>query len=108
MIRVREELALYYSSVRRADGLGAVLDALEKADEETMVVFLSDHGMPLPCQDPALSPQHENSAHSVWVTQAGKVDKRHMVSVVDLLPTILETLGLAPPNARTAVLFSLF
>ena len=34
------------------------------------------------------------------ITRAGKVDKRHMVSVVDLLPTILETLGLAPPKRQ--------
>ena len=48
---VREELALYYSSVRRADDcLNEVLKALRKSGqwENTMIVFLSDHGMPLP------------------------------------------------------------
>ena len=48
---VREELALYYSSVRRADDcLDKVLTALKDSGEwnNTMIVFLSDHGMPLP------------------------------------------------------------
>ena len=48
---VREELALYYSSVRRADDcLNQVLRALKKSGEwdNTMIIFLSDHGMPLP------------------------------------------------------------
>jgi len=48
---VRKELAHYYSSVRRADdGVGEILKALAKSGEaeRTVVVFLSDHGMPLP------------------------------------------------------------
>ena len=48
---VREELALYYSSVRRADDcLAQVPQALRDSGEweNTMVVFLSDHGIPLP------------------------------------------------------------
>jgi len=48
---VRKALAHYYSSVRRADdSVGAVLDALKQSGEEdkTVVMFLSDHGMPLP------------------------------------------------------------
>ena len=48
--KVREELALYYSSVRRADDcVGEILQALEASGEanNTVVMFLSDHGMPL-------------------------------------------------------------
>ncbi|MEO0413782.1 MAG: sulfatase-like hydrolase/transferase, partial [Verrucomicrobiota bacterium] len=48
---VRDELALYYTSVRRADdAVGAILRALEESDQKdnTIVMFLSDHGMPLP------------------------------------------------------------
>ena len=103
---VREELALYYSSVRRADDcLGSVLDALEKSGQakKTMVIFLSDHGMPLPFAKTQL--YHHSTRTPLMVrlpgiTQAGKVDERHMVSVVDLLPTILDTLGLAPPKRQ--------
>ena len=48
---IRQELSQYYSSVRRADdSVGSILDALKKSgeDEHTIIIFLSDHGMPLP------------------------------------------------------------
>ena len=99
---VRGELALYYSSVRRGDDcLGAVLKALRQSGawENTMVIFLSDHGMPLPFAKTQLYHHSTRTPLMVrvpGVTQAGKVDKRHMVSVVDLLPTVLEALGLEP------------
>ena len=47
---VRQELSLYYSSVRRADDcLKKVLDALAASGQKdnTAIMFLSDHGMPL-------------------------------------------------------------
>ena len=102
--KVREELALYYSSVRRADDcVGAVLDALEKSGQanNTMVVFLSDHGMPLPFAKTQL--YHHSTRTPLMIrhpqlVRPGTVDKRHMVSVVDLLPTILDALGIASPK----------
>ena len=48
---VRKELAHYYSSVRRADDcVAALMKALDESDlrEDTIILFLSDHGMPLP------------------------------------------------------------
>ncbi|MEM0926819.1 MAG: sulfatase [Planctomycetota bacterium] len=105
---VRQELADYYSSVRRADDcLGAVMEALRVSGEEqeTVIVFLSDHGMPLPFAKTAL--WH----HSTWtplivrwptVTKAGAVDREHMVSAVDLLPTIMEIAGLDPTKQTFA------
>ena len=48
---IRKELALYYTSVRRADdAVGSILKALRDSGQvdNTVVVFLSDHGMPLP------------------------------------------------------------
>ena len=70
---VRKELSHYYSSVRRADdAVGEVLKALEESGEaeRTVVIFLSDHGMPLPVrQDAALPPQH---AHAVDRALAGR------------------------------------
>ena len=49
--KVRGELAEYYSSVRRGDDcLGLILAELDAAGQtdRTIIVFLSDHGMPLP------------------------------------------------------------
>jgi len=99
---VRKELAHYYSSVRRADDcVGAILAALKdsRAEDRTLVVFLSDHGMPLPFAKTQL---YHHSTRTpliiVWpgVTQSGSIDDRHMVSAVDLLPTLLEIVGAEP------------
>ena len=97
--KVREELALYYSSVRRADDcVGKILEALDNSGdaENTVVIFLSDHGMPLPFAKTQL---YHHSTHSPWiirwpgVTRSGKVDDVHMVSAVDMLPTLLDIVG---------------
>ena len=101
---VRQELALYYSSVRRADDcLNQVLRALKKSGEweNTMIVFLSDHGMPLPFAKTQLYHHSTRTPLMVripGVTKDGRVDKRHMVSVLDLLPTVLDALGVEKPS----------
>lgn len=101
---VREELALYYSSVRRADDcLGAILRALRESGEEgrTVILFLSDHGMPLPFAKTQL---YFHSTRTPWmvlwpgVTRPGSVDDRHLISGVDLLPTLLDIVGLPHPS----------
>ena len=101
---VRKELALYYTSVRRADDcVGSILKALEESGEadNTFVMFLSDHGMPLPFAKTQL--YH----HSTWTplivkwpgkTKAGSVDERHMVSAVDFFPTLCDVIGVEHPE----------
>jgi N-sulfoglucosamine sulfohydrolase len=100
---VRKELAHYYSSVRRTDdSVGSILAALKASGEEdrTVVMFLSDHGMPLPFVKTQL---YHHSTHTPliirWpgVTRPGSIDDRHMVSAVDFLPTLLEIVGVSPP-----------
>jgi N-sulfoglucosamine sulfohydrolase len=101
---VRKELSHYYSSVRRADDcVGAILKELRDSGEEdrTVIFFLSDHGMPLPFAKTQL---YHHSTHTPLivrvpgVTKAGAVDQRHMVSAVDLLPTVLDVFGLDLPS----------
>ena len=101
---VSKELAHYYSSVRRADdGMGHILRALEESGQadHTLVMFLSDHGMPLPFAKTQL---YHHSTHTPlivrWpgVTKDGSVDDEHMVSAVDFLPTLLDVVGLAHPE----------
>ncbi|MEM1297126.1 MAG: sulfatase [Verrucomicrobiota bacterium] len=100
---VREELALYYSSVRRADDcVGEILRALEESGKEkdTIVMFLSDHGMPLPFSKTQLyhhSTKTPLIIHWPGVTKAGAVDEAHLVSAVDLLPTWLEIANIEAP-----------
>jgi N-sulfoglucosamine sulfohydrolase len=102
--QVREELAQYYSSVRRADdGVGATLRALKESGREanTVVVFLSDHGMPLPFAKTQLYYHSTRTPLIVrWpgVTKAGGVDEAHLVSAVDLLPTLLDVVGQKHPD----------
>lgn len=101
---IRLELAHYYSSVRRADDcLGKVMQALSESgqSEKTVIVFLSDHGMPLPFAKTAVWHHSTRTPLIVkWpgVTKAGSVDTKHMVSGVDLLPTLLDIAGLPHPK----------
>jgi N-sulfoglucosamine sulfohydrolase len=101
---VRRELAQYYSSVRRADDcVGEVMRALRESgqQEETVVMFLSDHGMPLPFAKTAL---WHHSTRTPWivrwpgVTQPGSIDRNHMISAVDLLPTLLDIVNVDHPE----------
>lgn len=100
---VRNELAHYFSSVRRLDDcVGEILRALDEADEaeRTVVMFLSDHGMPFPFAKTCV---YHHSTHTPWivrwpgVTKPGSVDDRHMISAVDFTPTVLDLLGIDPP-----------
>lgn len=102
--QVRDELAHYYSSVRRADDcVGYILQALKESgqDKNTIVMFLSDHGMPFPFAKTAVWYHSTRTPLIVrWpgVTQSGAVDTNHMVSAVDILPTIIEIAGIDPPS----------
>ena len=103
---VRRELAEYYTSVRRADEMtGAVLRALDDSGlaDRTIVMFLSDHGIAVPF---AKTNVWMHSTRTPWivrwpgVVEPGTVDTRHLVSGVDLAPTILDLLALpALPGA---------
>ncbi len=101
---VRKELAHYYSSVRRADDcVAAILAALDAVGqrENTIILFLSDHGMPLPFAKTQVY-HHSSNTPLFWIvpglTKPGTVDNDHLVSAVDLLPTLLDLLGLQNPG----------
>ena len=93
------EMAHYYMSVRRADDcLGRILDALDESGfrEETLIVFLSDHGMPQPFAKACI--YHHSTRTPLmfsWpgVIEANSVDNDHMVSAVDFMPTFLDVVG---------------
>ncbi len=101
---VREEMAQYYSSVRRSDdGVGSVLKVLKEAqqDEHTIVVFLSDHGISMPY---AKLNCYQTSLRVPLIVKypskikAGGRDSNNIVSSIDLAPTLLEMLGLDIPT----------
>ncbi|MEM6364315.1 MAG: sulfatase-like hydrolase/transferase, partial [Planctomycetota bacterium] len=101
---VRKELSHYYSSVRRADDcFAAVMTALEESGqaENTFVLFLSDHGMPLPFAKTQLYHHSTRTPLMIrWpgVTTSDSIDDRHVVSSVDLIPTLLEVMQAKHPT----------
>jgi len=101
---VRHEQACYFSSVRRCDDVvGRVVKLLEdrKLTQNTMIVFLSDHGMAVPS---AKSNCYVQSTRTPFIVRwdghvpAKQVDTAHMISSMDLLPTIAEVAGIATPE----------
>jgi len=101
---VRLELAHYYSSVRRADDcFAAIIKALNESGKrnDTVIIFLSDHGMPLPFAKTAL---WNHSTRTPWivswpgVTKSGATDADHMISAVDMMPTLCDIVGIDHPQ----------
>jgi len=99
---VRKEFADYCTSVRRFDDMvGAVLGELDAANlsEETIVILLSDHGMPFPGVKFNCYPDSVRTPLMVrWPGKVAKgtIDRTHMISSIDLQPTILEAVELEP------------
>jgi N-sulfoglucosamine sulfohydrolase len=101
---VRQEMAEYYSSVRRMDdGVGAVLAALEESGESgrTIVVFISDHGISMPyaklnCYQASLRVPFV--IHAPGVTTPNSRNTHDLVSAVDLAPTLLDLAGIVVPG----------
>ncbi|MBF0198431.1 MAG: sulfatase, partial [Planctomycetes bacterium] len=91
-----QEVADYYSTLRRGDDtVGEVLSTLEQRGhrKNTIIVFISDHGMAFPFSKSNLYDQGVRTPWIVvWpgVVPAGAIDKKHMISAVDFMPTILE------------------
>ncbi len=97
---IREEIAMYYSSVRRADDVvGRVLDALKAAGfaDNTLVMLKSDHGIAVPF---AKTNVWRHSTLTPWIVRwpgvikPGIHETEHLVAGVDFAPTILEILGI--------------
>lgn len=100
---IRQEMADYMGSVRRLDDtIGSILTALDEAGrrDNTITVFLSDHGMPFPFAKFNCYPFSTQTPLVVrWPghTRAGSaVDS--FVEGVDLMPTLLEAVGVDAPE----------
>jgi N-sulfoglucosamine sulfohydrolase len=94
----RAELAQYYQSVSRIDqGLGRLMDVLKDDGkwDETLFVFISDHGMAMPG---AKTTVYEGGLRSPCIVRNPYNPRRNitsnvMVSWVDIAPTILDFAG---------------
>ncbi|MBN9120125.1 MAG: sulfatase [Planctomycetes bacterium] len=96
----RAELAEYYQSVARLDhGVGLVLKELEAAKQldNTLVIFLSDNGIPFPGAKTTL---YDAGVHLPLVIrkpgQKAGVTCSAMASWTDIAPTVLDWCGVKP------------
>ncbi|MEM8783132.1 MAG: sulfatase-like hydrolase/transferase [Planctomycetota bacterium] len=97
----------YFGMVKRLDeAFGRITDALRSLDalEDTVIVFLSDHG----CHFKTRNGEYKRSGHDASIrvpmmlhggpfSGGGRLSQ--MVSLVDIAPTLLDTAGIAVPDA---------
>lgn len=101
---VREDLADFYGSIRVADAaVGRLLETLDATgrDQDTWVVFTTDHGPALPRAKSTLYDAGTGIAFIVRPPRRlGTVGRVYdeMFSGVDLVPTLLELLGRDVPD----------
>jgi len=100
----RRDLADYYDEISRMDGhIGEVLAVLKKRKqlENTLIVFVSDNGMPFPrAKGSVYDTGMRTPLIFSWGDQieAGSVYKKDLVSTIDLAPTLLDAAGIAKPE----------
>lgn len=102
---VRQDLADFYGSITVADAaVGELLDTLAATglDRSTWVVFMTDHGPALPRAKSTLYDAGTGIAFVVRPPRDRAIAPRvydELFSGVDLLPTLLDLLGVAIPEA---------
>lgn len=99
---IRTEVAQYYTAIRRFDvSFGEILAELAERGrlDDTVIVFLSDHGMSFPFSKATV--WRNGTWSPVLVRTPGStapLKHEEMLSSVDLMPTLLELLEVAPPD----------
>ena len=102
--RIKQEMVNYYNSVKRGDDcVGAILKSLDESiySKNTIVILLSDHGMPLPY---AKSTVYENGLRVPFIIRlpkgfkSGTRNTKDLVSAIDIAPTILDILNISIPS----------
>lgn len=108
---IKQQYLNYINSVKRADDIvGAVLTSLQESGqaENTLVVFLSDHGMPFPY---AKSSVYQNGVKTPLIVswpgtiEKGGINTSHLVSAVDMAPTFLDAAGVSIPRTFAGTSF---
>ena len=100
---VRTEMTQYFNSVRRFDqSFGQIMRALDESGQadRTIVVFLSDHGISMPFAKTTL--YHSGTSTPLIVRVPGltqpRFDREHMIGEIDVMPTLLEVMGMTAPD----------
>jgi hypothetical protein len=102
---VREQLTAYYQQVSRADRcVGLLIDALKKHGqyENTLIIFVSDHGTSEPG---AMGNQYDVGVRAPFIVRrpggtAGLVNEA-IIAFTDITPTILDWAGVKDPTKNT-------
>ena len=99
---VRKEISYYYNSVRRLDDtFGKVMQAIKDAGAEknTVVIFLSDNGISMPFAKANCYLESTKTPFFVYLPGILNPleDREHMISSVDLFPTIMDMIGADKP-----------
>ena len=103
----RKYIYSYYRMVEDVDRqIGLVLQALRRTgqEENTIIVFTSDHGEGLASHRWTGKMMYYEEEAAVplivsfkGVTPAGRIDREHLVSALDVLPTICDYAGIKGP-----------
>lgn len=99
---VRADLADYYTSVTRLDhGIGLMTKLLTelKRDDDTLVIFLSDNGIPFPGAKTTLYDAGLNLPLIIRAPGRKPGVCHAMASWTDIAPTILDWMGVKAPPA---------
>ena len=109
---VRADLADYYESVARLDyGIGLMRKVLEETNvaDNTLIVFLSDNGIPFPGAKTTLyDPGVRLPLIALKPGQKPGIVNDMLVSFTDLAPTVLDWCGLSKPDAMLGHSFLLY
>jgi len=102
----RAELAQYYQAVSRLDqGFGYLLKTLKDAGvyDDTLIVFISDHGIAMPGAKTTVYEPGLNSPCIVRYPDAKQrsIKNAALVSWVDITPTLLDYAGIVTTDGRT-------
>lgn len=101
---IRLEVAEYFSSVKRGDEtLGKIVDLLKANGlwDNTIFIFISDNGASLPTAKGDCFVQSTHVPLIIrWpgITKPGSVKADGFISAMDIMPTLLDGLGLPPAN----------
>ena len=100
----KRDLADYYDEISRMDeNIGKMLEILESSGklDNTVIVFLSDNGMPFPrCKGTLYDSGIQTPLIFSWkeYIPSGTVHSNGLISLVDLAPTLLEFAGIEIKN----------
>ena len=108
----RRDIADYYDEISRMDRhIGIMMEELENRNllENTVIIFLSDNGMPFPRAKGTLYDAGIQTPLIIsWKGKinAGNTHDNGLISTVDLAPTILDLAGIATPENMYGKSFS--